>query len=43
MVQTNRLSKSNLVGHCEIDLFEFLTQVSFIYFMLFESEMEKLV
>ncbi|KAL6329820.1 hypothetical protein AAG906_037532 [Vitis piasezkii] len=25
---TNRLSKSNLVGHCEIDLFEFLTQDS---------------
>lgn len=26
--ETNRLSKSNLVGHCEIDLFEFLTQDS---------------
>ncbi|CAI9294337.1 unnamed protein product [Lactuca saligna] len=26
--ETNRLSKNNLVGYCEIDLFEFLSQVS---------------
>eukprot|EP00257_Ricinus_communis_P020053 XP_015579203.1 phosphatidylserine decarboxylase proenzyme 2 [Ricinus communis] len=27
--ETNRISKNNLVGYCEIDLLEFLTQVSY--------------
>ncbi|KAJ9561434.1 hypothetical protein OSB04_006594 [Centaurea solstitialis] len=27
--ETNRLSKNNLIGYCELDLFEFLSQVSF--------------
>ncbi|MFS7900063.1 putative phosphatidylserine decarboxylase [Helianthus anomalus] len=27
--ETNRLSKNNLVGYCEIDLLEFLSRVSF--------------
>ncbi|KAL4585348.1 hypothetical protein LXL04_009966 [Taraxacum kok-saghyz] len=26
--QTNRLSKNNLIGYCEIDIFEFLSRVS---------------
>jgi hypothetical protein len=28
MMQTNRISKNNLVGYCEIDLLELLTQVN---------------
>lgn len=28
MVQTNRLSRNNLIGYCEVDLLEFLSQVS---------------
>lgn len=28
MMQTNRISKNNIVGYCEIDLLELLTQVN---------------
>ena len=31
MLQTNRISRNNLVGFCEIDLLEFLSQVSIYY------------
>lgn len=29
-MQTNRVSKNNIIGYCEIDLIEYLTRVSFL-------------
>lgn len=34
VMQTNRLSRNNLIGYCEIDLLEFLTQVRCIIYIL---------
>ena len=36
-MQTNRLSKNNLIGYCEIDLYDFLTRVSYTSLRLFLS------
>lgn len=36
IVQTNRLSRNNLVGYCEVNLREVLSQVSLLDFIIFE-------